>query len=161
MSYLDDGILDAIAEPTHRGNKRLAGIDMQKPRIRTVCEAALALAAAPKGFNAEDLAEKAAEIMRDETYTARKAAYDMNKLHRKPILVPVRKSRRYCLSTEGVRILAGLIILREKVIKPLLTGICKKTVGRSPKNERPIGTKYERIRQGMLDLLGELHLVPT
>lgn len=161
ISFLDDGTLDTISEPTQRGNKRLAGIDIQKPRMRTVCEAALALAAAPKGFNSKELAEKAGEIMGNKTYTARQAAYDMNKLRGKSILVPVRKSRRYCLSTEGVRVLAGLIILREKVIKPLLAGICKKTVGRAPKNERPIDTKYERIRHDMLDLLGELHLVPT
>jgi hypothetical protein len=68
MSFLDGGTLDAISEPTLRGNKRLAGIDMQKPRMRTVCEAALALAAAPKGFNAKDLAEKAGEIMGDKVY---------------------------------------------------------------------------------------------
>jgi hypothetical protein len=129
--------------------------------MRTVCEAALALAAAPKGFNAKDLAEKAGEITGDKTYTAKQATYDMNKLRGKSILVPIKKSRRYCLSTDGVRILAGLIILREKVIKPPLAGICKKHMGRPPKIAHPIDTKYVKIREDMLDLLVELHFMPT
>jgi hypothetical protein len=161
ISFLDDGILDTISEPTQRGNKRLAGIDLQKPRMRTVCEAALALAASPRGFSSKDLAGKAGEIMGNDTYTARQAAYDMNKLRGKSILVPIAKSRRYCLSIPGVRILAGLIILREKVIKPLLAGICKESIARPPNNERPIDSKYERIRHDMLGLLNELHLTPT
>jgi hypothetical protein len=161
ISYLDNGILDTISEPTQRGSRRLAGIDLQKTRMRTVCEAALALAAAPGGFNSNDLAEKTGEIMGTTEYTARQAAYDMNKLRGKSIVVPINKTRRYRLSTYGVRVLAGLLILREKVIKPILAGICKKTVGRPPKNIQPIDTKYDNIRNEMLNLLIELHLAET
>lgn len=161
MSFLDNGILDTISQPTQRGARRLAGIDLQKPRMRTICEAALALAASPGGFNARELAEKTGTIMNNKGYTARQAAYDMNKLRGKSVIVPIQKTRRYRLSTEGVRILAGLLILREKVIKPLLSGICQKSVGRSPKNMQPIDTKYDTIRNDMFSLLVELHLVAT
>lgn len=102
-----------------------------------------------------------ASNIRYRLYTARQAAYDMNKLRGKAVVVPIKKSRRYCLSKCGVRILAGLLILREKVIKPILAGICKKSVGRPPKNMRPIDTKYYNIRNEMFNLLTELHLVAS
>jgi hypothetical protein len=161
ISYLDNGMLDTISQPTQRGTRRLAGIDLQKPRMRTVCEAALALSATPIGFNARELAYKTGELMGNAEYTARQAAYDMNKLRGKSVVVPIKKSRRYRLSTYGVRVLAGLLILREKVIKSILAGMCKKTMGRSPKNMQPIDTKYDNIRNEMFNLLDELHLVTT
>jgi hypothetical protein len=54
--------------------------------------------------------------------------------------------------------LAWLLILREKVIKP---GICKKTVGRPPLYMRRIDKRYDNIRKEMLNLLIELNLGET
>jgi hypothetical protein len=114
-----------------------------------ICDLAGQIAPSEACFGLLALGEKAGGIMGNKAYTARQAAYGMNKLRGKFILAPIIKSRPYCLSTEGVRILAGLLILREKVIKPLLAGICKKTAGRPPKNVRPIDTKYDKIRSEM------------
>ena len=127
----------------------------------TVWDAGQALSASTGGFNARELAEKTVKFMKTTGYTGRQAAYDMNKLRGKAVVVPVKKTRRCRLSTYGVRVLAGLLILREKVIKPLLSGISKKTTGRQPKNIRPVDLKYESIRKEMLSLLIELHLVAT
>ncbi len=44
LSTLDAGVLDALPQPTKRGTQRLAGVDIQKPRMRAVSEAVLALA---------------------------------------------------------------------------------------------------------------------
>nr|VFJ62971.1 MAG: hypothetical protein BECKFW1821A_GA0114235_11394 [Candidatus Kentron sp. FW] len=46
-SYLPDGILDTLVEPTQRGAHRLVGVDLQKTRVRLVSEAVLALAPGP------------------------------------------------------------------------------------------------------------------
>jgi hypothetical protein len=83
-------------------------------------------------------------------YTARQAAYDMNKLLGKSIVIPIKKQGTIARVPMGVRVLAGLLILREKVIKPILAGISKTTVGRPPKNVRPIDTTYESICNEML-----------
>jgi len=42
--------LDGLPQPTQRGAQRLAGVDIQKPRMRAVLEAVLALAPSPEGF---------------------------------------------------------------------------------------------------------------
>jgi hypothetical protein len=57
-SFLEERLLDTLPQPTRTGSRRLAGIDLQKPRMRTVTEALLALAPKPGGFTAKELAEK-------------------------------------------------------------------------------------------------------
>jgi len=34
LSFLPDGVLNALGEPAQRGSRRLAGVDLQKPRMR-------------------------------------------------------------------------------------------------------------------------------
>ena len=58
VSGLDAGTLDALPQPTQHGARRLAGVDIQKPRMRAVMAAGLALPAKPRGFTVGDLAEK-------------------------------------------------------------------------------------------------------
>jgi hypothetical protein len=38
VSFLPDGVLDSLIEPTERGNRRLSGVDLQKPRMRSVAK---------------------------------------------------------------------------------------------------------------------------
>jgi hypothetical protein len=45
----------------------------------------------------------------------------------------VERSRRCCIRPDGVRILAGIFILRERVIEPVLAGLGKPRLGRPPK----------------------------
>jgi len=58
LSFLDGRQLDAPAAATVRGRQRLAGVDLQKPRMRAVAEAIIALAAQPQGFTAQELATR-------------------------------------------------------------------------------------------------------
>ena len=51
LSYLPERILDRLAAPTQRGRRRLAGVDLQNPRIRAVAKTFLALAPKPRGFH--------------------------------------------------------------------------------------------------------------
>ena len=77
--------LDALAAPSVRGDKRVAGVDLQKPRMRAVAEAVVALAAQPEGFSSEQLArcvrQRQGRCMAG--YSPRRAAYDLRKLRGK------------------------------------------------------------------------------
>ena len=42
-----------------------------------------------------------------------------------------------------------MLILREKVIKPVLAGAARKHVGRPPKNIHPIDKHYENLQREM------------
>jgi hypothetical protein len=45
--FLPDGLLDELPRPAQAGDSRIAGVDLNKPRIRAALSAALALAPAP------------------------------------------------------------------------------------------------------------------
>jgi len=133
-------VLDWLPQPTQRGSRRLAGVDLQKPRMRAVSEAVLALAPQPEGLTAKGLAEKTGALMDGSapSYTPRQAFYDLNKLRGKGLVERVEKTRRYRCPMTGIRTLAWMLVLREKVIKPVLAGAGKKRMGRPPKNIHPI-----------------------
>ena len=150
-SFLPDGILDALVAPTQRGERRLAGVDLQNPRMRAVSEALLALAPKPGGFTLAELAEKV-RVLRPESpldYAPRHASYDLSKLRGKTLVERVDRSRRYRIPPRGIRILGGVLILREKVIKPVLSGLGKPRVGRPAKTIHPLDQHYMNLQQEM------------
>jgi DNA-binding transcriptional ArsR family regulator len=149
ISFLPDGILDELIEPTQRGKRRLAGVDLQKPRLRAVVESLLALAPKPGGFTLAELAERVGPLLPDNRlrYAARQASYDLSKLRGKALVERVDQSRRYRLRPDGVRILAGMLILRERFLKPVLAGLGKPRVGRPPKHVHPIDQHYQALQQ--------------
>lgn len=160
LSFLPAEQLDSLAMPTYQGQQRLAGVDIQKPRIRAVAQALIALAPQPGGFTAEQLAAR----VRDQQgrtmakYNPRKAAYDLRKLRGKALVQRIANSRRYRLRCPGIRTLAALLILRENVLKPLLAGICYPKRGRPPKNLHPLDLHYQTLQRQMLSTLQYLKL---
>ena len=54
LSFVDGQQFDTLAVPSVRGDRRRAGVDLQKPPMRAVAEAVTALAAQPQGFSAAD-----------------------------------------------------------------------------------------------------------
>ena len=141
---------------------RMAGVDLQKPRMRAVAEAVVALEAKPEGFSAAELAERVraqqAKAMAMAGYAERKAAYDLRKLRGKSLLERIGKTRRYRVRRPGIRTLAALLILREQVIKPVLAGVCRPKRGRPPKNVHPLGVHYQKLQVEMLATLQTLKL---
>jgi hypothetical protein len=146
--------LDALPTPSMCGAKRIAGVDLQKPRMQAVVSAVIALAAAPDGFTANALAEQTKRHPRRPRpfLGARKAAYELRKLRAKGLVERIPKSRRYRVRKPAVQILAGWFVLREKVIKPVLAGICRPKRGRPPKPSSPpslIEQHYHTLQEQM------------
>jgi hypothetical protein len=152
LSFVDGQQWDALAAPSVRGARRTAGVDLQKPRLRAVAEAVIALGAKPEGFSAADLAERVREKQGRAMagYAERKAAYDLRKLRGKSLVERIGKTRRYRVRRPGIRTLAALLILREQVIKPVLAGVCRPKRGRPPKNIHPLDVHYQKLQREML-----------
>ncbi len=156
--FVSDETLQKLPEPAQIGQTRVGGIDLNQPRIRRVAEAVLALSASPAGFTASDLAQQVRSMSgQPETeYGARRAAYDIKKLRAKGMVRKIGKSRRYESAPEGLRALTALLVLREKIIRPLLAASCQPEPASKPANPTPIDHHYERLRVGMRDLFNEL-----
>jgi hypothetical protein len=160
LSFVDGQQLDALAAPSVRGARRTAGVDLQKPRMRAVAEAVIAVAAKPEGFSAADLAERVREKQGRAMagYAARKAAYDLRKLRGKSLVERIDKTRQYRVRRPGIRTLAALLILREQVIKPVLSGVCRPKRGRPPKNLHALDVHYQKLQREMLATLQTLKI---
>ena len=139
---------------------RLAGVDIQKPRLRAVAQALIALAPQPNGFTAEQLAARVRSHQGRivSKYTIRKAAYDLRKFRGKKMVQRIAKSRRYQVRKPGFSTLAALLILREKVLKPILAGVSRPKRGRHPKNLHPLDIHYQALQREMLSTLQDLKL---
>jgi hypothetical protein len=159
LSFLDGRQLDALAEPSAHGKERVAGVDLQKPRMRGVAQAVVALAAQPSGFTSRDLAGRVQRQGGCLTgYQARQAAYDLRKLRGKSLVERLGRTRRYRVERPGIRTLAGLLVLREKVLKPVLSGVWHPRRGPPPKSLHPLDMQYHRLQREMLATLQMLAL---
>jgi hypothetical protein len=136
------------------GETRVGGIDLKELRMRRVIEAVLALSTAPTGFSASELAEKVRSLsgQPESEYGPRRAAYDIKKFRAKGMIRKIGKSRRYEPVPEGLRAITALLVLRDKVIRPLLAASCQPDAGAKPLNATPIDHHYESLRTGMRNL---------
>lgn len=156
--FVSDATLENLPQPAHIGQTKVGGIDLNKPRMRLVAQAVLALSAAPAGFSSSDLAQQVHSTTGkpESEYGVRRAAYDIKKLRAKGMVRKIGKSRRYEPVPGGLRSLTALLVLREKIIQPLLaaTGWSQPTA--RPANPTPIDHHYESLRVGMRDLFTDL-----
>jgi hypothetical protein len=124
--FVSDETLENLPQPAQIGQTKVGGIDLNKPRIRRMTEAVLALSVAPTGFTSSDLA------------------------------LQVRSSTGWPESKYGVRRAAYDIVMREKIIRPLLTASGQPEPALRPANPTPIDHHYEALRSGMRNLFIDL-----
>jgi hypothetical protein len=138
--------------------------DFNKPRMRQVAEAVLALSTSPTspaGFTASDLAQKVRKMngQTEAEYGPRRAAYDIKKLRAKHMIQKIGTSRRYESVPECLRAIAALLVLREKVIRPLLAASQRPESTSKPNHPTPVDHHYEHLRDGMRELFTALGMV--
>jgi DNA-binding transcriptional ArsR family regulator len=126
----------------------LAGIDLNKVRNRHVLDAVVELSTKPDGFTVG----KVAAVVRERTgwsatkYSSRHAGYDLAKLQGKKLVRRPARSRCYVADPRGVRTMCAFVVLREKVIKPLLAGVVR-PYGRPPKTVNALDQHYVNLRE--------------
>ena len=157
-AWISDGSLEDLPKPSRVGKTRVGGIDINQPRIRAVMAGVLALALAPQGFSASQLSAKVRQILGIDDYQPRQAAYDLKKLRGKAWVANTGGSRRYQATAQGLRAMAAVVTLLDKVIKPLLAGIKKPAPGRQLHHEDALDRHYQSLQQEMLGLFNTLGL---
>ncbi len=155
-AFIDDDTFDNLPRPGQIGSKPVAGIDLSKPRLRAVLNAVIALAASPHGFTVSGLAAKVREFLSldSRTYKPRQASYDLKKLRGKQWVLPIGKSRSYQVAPEGLRTITALLVLREKVFRPLLAGARFTGSPSLPDRLTPLDDLYRTLRTDLQNLFG-------
>jgi hypothetical protein len=156
--FIADDTLEQLPAPSQVGKAKVGGIDFNKPRMRWVAEAVLALAPWPRGFTASELASQVRTLSQqsEAEYGARRAAYDLKKLRGKQIVRRVDKTRRYEPVVDGLKAMAAIVVLRDKAIKPLLAAARQVRPTRQAQNPTALDKHYETIRIAMQGVFSEL-----
>jgi hypothetical protein len=156
--FVGDDTLENLPQPALIGQTKVGGIDLNKPRMRRVAEAVLALSPSPAGFTSSDLAREVRALSGEieSEYGPRRAAYDIKKLRAKGMVRKIGKSRRYEPVPEGLRAMTALVVLREKIVRPLLAASLDPEPSSQPANLTPIDHCYENLRVHMRELFSEL-----
>ena len=140
QSFIADEMPEQLPASSQVGKTRVGGIDLNKPRMRWVGEAVVALSPLPGGFTASELASQV-------PYDARRAAYDLKKLRGKQIVTRIGKTRRYETVAGGLKAITALIVLRNKAIKPLLAAAQELRPARHAQNPRHWCPKQPELRE--------------
>jgi hypothetical protein len=156
VSFLPDGLLDELHQPSTIGRTPVGGIDINRPRAQHTMRAVTILAAQPDGFSVTDLAAKVHTLTGDETYTVRQAAYDLRKLRGHHLVNKPGRGRRYHVPADAARAMCALLTLRQHVIAPIVAGVARPHPGRPPTTLTPIDRDYQRLRANMNTLFAHL-----
>ena len=156
--FIADQTLEQLPASTQVGQSRVGGIDFNKPRIRWVAEAVLTLAPNPGGFSATELACQVRTLggPAASNYGRHQASYDLKKFRGKHMVHRLAHKQRYEPLPQGLKALTALLVLRDKVIQPLLAGALQTRPPRGAQNPTRLDHHYETLRLGMLNLFHQL-----
>jgi len=156
--FIADQTLERLPTASRVGKVMVGGIDLNKPRMRWVAEAVIALSASSDGFTASKLAARVCALSKQTPaqYGPTRAAYDLKKFRGKQIVQRIGQTRRYEAGPAGLRAIAALVVLRDKAIKPLLAAAQQLSPRRGTQNPRPLDAHYDAIRASMRGVFHEL-----
>jgi hypothetical protein len=158
--FIADSLLEQLPQPCAIGKTRVGGIDLNKARMRWVLEAVIGLASSANGFSASQLAAQVQLISNraQSDYGVRRAAYDLKKLRAKKLVRRIGHTRRYQSTSQGLKAMVALTVLRTKVIKPLLAAAQGRHPSRGAQNPTPIDHHYQIMRTSMQAVFNHLGL---
>jgi hypothetical protein len=151
-TFIDAGLLDRLPQPGRLGAVRVGGIDINRPRARAVMQALLALSPNPAGFTSSELATKVARLLDDESYSPSRAAYDLRKFRCKGLAAKIPRSRRYSADSSAIRAMAALLLLRDKVVSPLLAAASTACRAPRPRTSNALDQRYAAVHHEMRSL---------
>jgi hypothetical protein len=157
--FIADSLLEQLPQPFWIGKTRVGGIDLNKARMRWVMDAVVALSCGScSGFSASQLACRVQLLSHQDPsdYGVRRAAYDLKKLRAKKLVQRIGQTRRYESSSDGLKAMLALGVLRTKIIKPLLAAAQGRRPSRGAQNPTPIDQHYQTMNSSMQAIFKEL-----
>ena len=156
--FISDQTLERLPTPSRVGKIVVGGIDLNKPRMRWVAEAVIALSAASDGFTASDLAARVRALGQQTLaqYGPTRAAYDLKKFRGQQIVQRIGATRRYEAGPAGLKAITALVVLRDKAIKPLLAAAQALRPRRGAHNPTLLDAHYDALRAAMRGVFHEL-----
>jgi hypothetical protein len=157
-AFVSDNTLDELSQPSQVGSTPVGGMDVNQPRMRAVLSAALALALFTRRIyhgrirrchtiNAQSsgcrLQTPASSVRPQETAGPKPRE-------------PGRKIPPLSCSAIRHSHHGSMLLLREKVLRPILSAVRHQNPTAKPVNHAEIDQHYQALRQAMQTLLNDL-----
>ena len=156
--FIADQTLERLPIASQVGKVRVGGIDLNKPRMRWVAGAVIALSASSDGFTASELAARVCMLGKQTPaqYGPTRAAYDLKKFRGQQIVQRMGQTRRYQAGPAGLKAITALLVLRDKAIKPILAAAQEIRPRRGAQNPTPLDAHYDAVQAAMRGVFHEL-----
>ena len=121
-STVDTGSLAALARAITVGRRRIPGIKLHDDRVIRLLDVLLYAGGLLGDWTTRDLHSRlhARHRLTADEYTLTQLRYDLQKLRAHGLAERLGKTRRYRLTTKGVRLAAILVKARDRLLGPLL-----------------------------------------
>jgi hypothetical protein len=146
VATIDDETFEKLVMPSQSGKNRLAGIDINKRRIKQVAIALLCLSMKPGGFTSRDLSNAVNGRLKEE-YFPRNASYDLKKFRGKGIVEKTPNSIKYSMTEMGIRTLSAVLCLLTKEIPAIASVVNTQWAGCEKDNILKIDKHFLKIQQ--------------
>lgn len=155
-AFIGPDELDRWSQPGRVGQRRMAGINLNNARIRTVLSLLPSLSIIPGGFSSADLQEAVRKSGKVRGYTIAQARYDLGKLRSKRLMCRPKGRRKYEVPGKVVRQVCAYFTLNDEIIRPLMAAGARPQRGRPPKHEHPADVIRLCIRDNLIELFSHL-----
>ena len=127
----DAAVLEQLATPTVNGTRRIAGIRIDQDRVVRLLEVLMQSACGIGGLTSRQLHQAVCElaVLDPETeYTLNQLRYDLRKLAGHRLVERVAGTHRYMLTSKGRKVASMMVVVRNRVLRPLAGSLFGKKV---------------------------------
>lgn len=156
-SSVDSGLLAALAKPTLVGQRRVPGVNLHDDRVIRLLETLLHSGAFATDWTTRELHARVLGRNRlaDKDYRLSQLRYDLAKLRAKGLVQRLGRTRRYRLTPQGAK-LGVLLVLRTRLLGPLVTLATQPSLGRPPLDHNVVDAAFHQVDSALDQLCAAL-----
>ena len=155
---VDYPLLEKLATPCRLKSQRMAGIRLENDRIIRLLEVLMHSSGHLGGQSAADIHQAVldAHHLTPQQYTRNQLAYDLRKLRAHGLIERPDNRYVYALSDYGRKVAAMLVIVRNRILRPIAGSLFDRPVKSSLKPNSKLQAQYRRTTRSFNDLIALL-----
>lgn len=155
---VDYPLLETLAQPCRLKSQRIAGIRLENDRIIRLLEVLMHSSTQLNGSSAADIHQAVLDAYRltPQQYTRNQLAYDLRKLRAHRLIERPDNRYLYSLSDYGRKAAAMLVIIRNRILRPVAGSIFEHPPKFYLKPNSTLQAQYRRTTKSFNDLIALL-----
>jgi hypothetical protein len=159
-SAVDTGQLAALAAPVMIGQRRVPGLKLHDDRVIRLLETLLHPGGFVRNWTSRELHTRvvARHRLASDEYRLSQLRYDLSKLRAKGLVERIGQSRRYCLTSSGLKLGVLLVKLRTRLLGPLVSLVDRPKPKPTPLRSNSVDAAYREVDTALDHLSAALGL---